>query len=74
VTAFGSSVFGLVNNPPASDPGGPGSLMIVDARNTKAPILYPLMTQFGLSGIVAVNNFLLVAYQNGINFYRIHIP
>jgi len=74
VTPFGSSVFAIVNNPPASDPSGPGSLMIVDARNTRAPVLYPLMTQFGLSGIVAVNNFLLVANQNGINFYRIHIP
>jgi hypothetical protein len=74
VTPFGSSVFAIVNNPPATDPTGPGSLMIVDARNTKAPVLYPVLTQFGLSSIVAVNNFLLVAYQNGINFYRTHIP
>jgi hypothetical protein len=74
VAPFGSSVFAIVNNPPASDPTGPGSLMIVDARNDKAPVVYPYMTQFGLSSIVAVNNFLLVANQNGINFYRISIP
>jgi hypothetical protein len=73
VAPFGSSVFAIVNNPPASDPSGPGSLMIVDARNTKAPVLYPVMTQFGLSGIAVANNFLLVANQNGLNIYRIRI-
>lgn len=71
---FGSSVFAIVNNPPASDLSGPGSLMIVDARNTSAPALHPFMTQFGLSGIAAVNNFLLVASQNGMNIYQIKIP
>ena len=71
---FGSSVFAIVNNPPASDLSGPGSLMIVDARNTSAPALYPFMTQFGLSGLTAVNNFLLVPNQNGMNIYKIQIP
>jgi uncharacterized protein (TIGR03437 family) len=74
VAPFGSSVFAIVNNPPASDPSGPGSLMIVDARNTKAPVLYPVMSQFGLSGIAVANNYLLVANQNGLNIYRIRIP
>lgn len=71
---FGSSVFAIVNNPPASDLSGPGSLMIVDARNSSAPVLYPFMTQFGLSDLVAVNNFLLVPNQNGMNIYQIEIP
>jgi uncharacterized protein (TIGR03437 family) len=71
---FGSSVFAIVNNPPASDLSGPGSLMIVDARNTSAPVLYPFMTQFGLSGLAAVNNFLLVPNQNGMSIYKIQIP
>jgi uncharacterized protein (TIGR03437 family) len=71
---FGSSVFAIVNNPPASDLSGPGSLMIVDARNTSAPALYPFMTQFGFSGLAAVNNFLLVPNQNGMNIYKIQIP
>ena len=71
---FGSSVFAIVNNPPASDLSGPGSLMIVDARNPSAPVLYPFMTQFGLSGLAAINNFLLVPNQNGMNIYQIQIP
>jgi len=74
VAPFGSTVFAIVNNPPASDPSGPGNLMIVDARNNKAPVLYPFMTQFGLSGMAAVNNFLLVPNQNGIKIYKISIP
>jgi hypothetical protein len=74
VAPFGSSVFAIVNNPPASDPSGPASLMIVDARNPLAPLLYPFMTQFGLSGIAVANNYLLVANQNGLNIYRIRIP
>ena len=74
IAPFGSSVFAIVNNPPASDPSGPGTLMIADVRNAKAPVLYPVMSQFGLSGIAVANNYLLVANQNGLNIYRIRIP
>ena len=56
-------VFALVNNPPETDPTGPGSLMVVDARNSSAPVLYPFITQFGLSGIAASNGYLLVPYS-----------
>lgn len=70
----GSSVFGIVNNPPETDPTGPANLMIVDAANTKAPALYPFMTQFGLSGLAVANGFLLVPFQNGLNIYQITIP
>jgi uncharacterized protein (TIGR03437 family) len=74
IAPFGSSVFAIVNNPPASDPSGPGTLMIADVRNAKAPVLYPVMSQFGLSGMAVANNYLLVANQNGLNIYRIRIP
>jgi uncharacterized protein (TIGR03437 family) len=67
-------VFALVNNPPETDPTGPGSLMIVDARDSSAPVLYPLITQFGLSGIAAVNGYLLVPNQNGLSIYQVTIP
>ena len=71
---FGSAVFAIVNNPPETDTTGPGSLMIVDARNNKTPVLYPFRTQFGLSGIAVANGFLLVPDQNGLNIYQISIP
>ena len=74
VQPFGSSVFAIVNNPPESDPSGPGSLMIVDARNSQAPVLYPFLTQFGLSGMANANGFLLAPNQNGLNIYQINIP
>jgi uncharacterized protein (TIGR03437 family) len=67
-------VFALVNNAPETDPTGPGSLMVVDARNSSAPVLYPFITQFGLSGIAASNGYLLVPYQNGLNIYKVSIP
>ena len=67
-------VFALVNNAPETDPTGPGSLMLVDARNSSAPVLYPFLTQFGLSGIAASNGYLLVPYQNGLNIYQVSIP
>jgi uncharacterized protein (TIGR03437 family) len=67
-------VFALVNNAPETDPTGPGSLMVVDARNSSAPVLYPFLTQFGLSGIAASNGYLLVPYQNGLNIYQVSIP
>jgi hypothetical protein len=74
VAPFGSSIFAIANNPPATDVGGPGSLMMVDARNTKSPALYPVVTQFGLSGIASVNGFLLVPTVNGLMIYRFAIP
>jgi uncharacterized protein (TIGR03437 family) len=74
VQPFGSSIFAIVNNPPQTDPGGPASLMIVDARKTQAPVLYPYATQFGLSGLGFANGFLLVPNQNGLNIYQIKIP
>ncbi|HEV2689290.1 MAG TPA: IPT/TIG domain-containing protein [Bryobacteraceae bacterium] len=74
VAPFGSSIFAIANNPPAADLGGPGNLMVVDARNTKSPVGYPVVTQFGLSGIAAANNFLLASTINGLTIYRFAIP
>lgn len=74
VAPFGSSIFAIANNPPASDAGGPGSLMMVDARNAKSPALYPVFTQFGVSGIAAVNGFLLVPTVHGLTIYKFAIP
>lgn len=74
VQPFGSSIFAIVNNPPQSDPGGPASLMIVDASNTQSPVLYPFATQFGLSGLAFANDFLLAPNQNGLNIYKIQFP
>lgn len=67
-------VFALVNNPPETDPAGPSSLMVVDARTSKAPVLYPVITQFGLNGIAASNGFLLAPDQNGMTIYKFAIP
>ena len=74
VQPFGSSVFAIVNQPPGTDPTGPGSLMIVDARDNTNPLLYPVQTQFGYSGIATANNFFLVPDQNGLTIYKISIP
>jgi len=74
VQPFGSSVFAIVNNSPATDPTGPGNLMIVDARNNKAPVAYPVFTRFGLSGIAVANNFLLVPDVNGLKIYKFALP
>jgi len=70
VEPFGNSIFAIVNNPPASDLSGPANLAIVDARNTKNPVLYPVVTQFGLSGVAAANGFLLTSTTNGLTIYH----
>jgi uncharacterized protein (TIGR03437 family) len=74
VQPFGSSIFAIVNNAPSADAAGPGNLMVADVRNTKAPALYPVATQFGLSGIATVNGFLLAPNVNGLNIYQFKIP
>ncbi len=74
VQPIGTDIFAIVNNPPASDPGGPGSLWIVDATNPSSPVLYPFATQFGLSDVNAANGYLLVPNVNGLAIYTIQQP
>jgi uncharacterized protein (TIGR03437 family) len=72
--ALGSGIFAIVNNPPSTDPAGPGSLMIVDASTPSSPVLYPFMTQFGMGDVAAVNGYLLVPNVNGLMIYSISTP
>jgi uncharacterized protein (TIGR03437 family) len=74
VQPIGTDVFAIVNNPPASDPGGPSSLWIVDATNPSSPALYPFGTQFGLTDVNASNGYLLVPNANGLTIYTIQSP
>jgi hypothetical protein len=74
VQPIGTDVFAIVNNPPASDPGGPSSLWIVDASNPNSPALYPFGTQFGLTDVNASNGYLLVPNSNGLAIYTIQSP
>jgi uncharacterized protein (TIGR03437 family) len=69
-----SDVFAIVNNPPSTDPTGPGSLMFVDARTPSSPALYPFITQFGLTDVAAVNGYLLAPSVNGLTIYKIQTP
>lgn len=69
--AQGSDLFAIVNNPPSTDPAGPGSLMIVDASTPTSPVLYPFITQFGMSDVAAVNGYLLVPNVNGLTIFSI---
>jgi hypothetical protein len=79
--ALGTGIFAIVNNPPSTDPAGPSSLMIVDcsdciggASGNNSPVLYPFVTQFGMSDIAAVNGYLLVPNVNGLTVYTIATP
>ncbi len=72
--AYGSGIFAIVANPPYTDPAGPGSLMIVDASTASSPVLYPFITEFGLSDVAAVNGYLLVPNVNGLMIYSIQTP
>lgn len=71
---FTNGVFAIVNNPPATDDYGPGSLMIADARNPSSLQLYPFQTQFGLSGILTTTNgYLFAPTLNGLNIYQLQL-
>src|SRR5208337_1410394 len=79
VQPFGSDIFAIVNNPPATDPAGPSSLWIVDASTPNAPVLYPFATEFGMTDVSAafVNSttaYLLVPNVNGLTIYSIQTP
>lgn len=70
----GSDIFAIVNEPPSTDPTGPDNLMIVDAATPSAPVLYPFVTQFGLTDVAAANGYLLVPNVNGLMIYSLQIP
>lgn len=72
--AYGSGAFAIVNNPPSTDPGGPNSLWIVDAALSGSPVLYPFMTQFGMTDVAAAGGYLLVPNVNGLMIYTIQTP
>ncbi len=48
--------------------------MIVDASTPSAPVLYPFITQFGMTDVAAVNGYLLVPNVNGLMIYTIQTP
>lgn len=73
-SGLGSDVFAIINDPPATDPTGPSSLVIVDAAAPASPVLYPFITQFGLSDVAGVNGYLLVPNVNGLAIYQIVLP
>ena len=74
VSGFSNGVFAIVNNPPDTDDFGPSSLMIVDARQPSAFVLYPFQTQFGFSGILTTSNgYLLAATSLGLNIYQLQL-
>jgi uncharacterized protein (TIGR03437 family) len=73
--AFTNGVFAIVNNPPVTDNGGPQALMIVDARQPSSPVLYPMQTQFGFSGMVATTGgYLLASNSQGLYVYQLQLP
>jgi hypothetical protein len=72
--AYGSGIFAIVNDPPSTDPTGPSSLWIVDASTPSAPVLYPVVTEFGMSDVAAVSSYLLVPNVNGLAIYSIQTP
>ena len=73
-SAFSNGVFAIVSKPPTTDDFGPSSLMIVDARNPASIALYPYLTQFGVSGILATNNgYLLAPTALGLTIYQLQL-
>jgi uncharacterized protein (TIGR03437 family) len=72
--AFSNGVFAITSNPPDTDNGGPASLGVVDARQPSSPILYPLATQFGFSGLLPTSGGYLLAPTNfGLNVYQLQL-
>lgn len=69
-----SKIFAIVNQPPSTDPTGPESLMIVDATTPSAPVLYPFVTQFGMSDVVTAKGYLLVPNVTGLAIYTLQTP
>ena len=73
VQPLGKSIFAIANKAPSTDVGGPGGLILVDATNARQAVIVPFSSQFGISGIDAVNGWLLVPDINGLSIYAIHV-
>lgn len=77
--ALGNSFFAIVNDPAYADPLGPSTLLLVDARTPKTPVVYPLISQFGLNGVQVVTNsagaeYFLVSDIQGLSIYKVTLP
>jgi len=72
--AFANGVFAIVSAAPITDDGGPASLSVVDARQPGSPVLYPVATQFGFSGILATSGgYLLASSKFGLDVYKLQL-
>ncbi|HME05584.1 MAG TPA: hypothetical protein VKG25_00985 [Bryobacteraceae bacterium] len=72
--AFSNAVFAVISNSAAADVTGPSSLSILDARTPASPLLYPFLTEFGLSGALATNGgYLLVPTVHGLSIYSLNL-
>ncbi|HWC00200.1 MAG TPA: hypothetical protein VG672_26005 [Bryobacteraceae bacterium] len=74
VQPLGGSFFAIVSDPPASDPDGPGTIVMVDARDPQKPVVYPFATIWGLGGMQTTGSSLLTPTLNGLNVYKITLP
>jgi uncharacterized protein (TIGR03437 family) len=78
VQGLGGQFFALVTQPPATDLNGPATLMIVDARTPASPVVYPVVTAWGLSSILVLTNgtseYLLAPTAQGLNVYTVTLP
>jgi uncharacterized protein (TIGR03437 family) len=79
--AFSNNVFAVISNSAAPDVTGPASLSILDARGGgqtgqigSSPLLYPFLTEFGLSGALATSGgYLLAPTVHGLNIYTLNL-
>jgi hypothetical protein len=72
--AFSNGVFAVISNSAAADVTGPASLTILDARVPAKPVLYPFLTEFGLSGALTTTlGYLLVPTAHGLNLYTLNL-
>ncbi len=72
--AFSNNVFAVISNSAAADVTGPASLSILDARTPASPLLYPFLTEFGLSGALATSaGYLLVPTVHGLSIYSLNL-
>jgi hypothetical protein len=69
-----SGFYAITYGPPLTDPQGPATLAIVDARNPPNLILYPQAAIDGLQGITYANGDLYAVSNAGLTIYSVTLP
>ena len=74
INSLGGGFFSITIAPSLTDPIGPTTLAIVDARKPASPVVFPEYGIDGLQGTTLANGYLYTVSNAGLTIYSVTLP